>query len=128
MTSDHYHLGNLVSMNILCNLGILLDWVGNLQRLAWIFDPRVHFVFLLFDIVVDYYSYLLLPTEWRGWKSQKGRPSKRRGNKGEGKQWANTAVLSEQSTWGEIELWLVTCVILVMTGYMCNTSYDWLHV
>ena len=42
--------------------------------------------------------HLLESVEWRGWKSQKGRPSSRSGNSGEGKQWANTAVLSEQST------------------------------
>ena len=36
--------------------------------------------------------------EWSGWRSQKGSPSSRRGSMGLGKQWANTAVSSLQST------------------------------
>ena len=46
-------------------------------------------------------TYLFESEECKGWKSQKGRPSNNRGNMGEGKQWAKTAVLSLQSTWNQ---------------------------
>ena len=44
--------------------------------------------------------HLLELVEWMGRNSQKGRPSRKRGSSWAGKQWANTAELSLQSTWG----------------------------